>query len=113
MRLHHWITVSVSITCLAAIPSPVSAQVERIWLTHRTSDPSKVVVNWTTKAPGESNVRFGPTKDYGQDARAAGSTTLHHVEIPLPKNGEVHYSVSTGDQASDDAVIRGYPTDLL
>lgn len=30
------------------------AQVERVWLTHRSNDPSRLVVSWTTKQPGEA-----------------------------------------------------------
>ncbi len=112
MRPHHWITVAVSLAGLA-VPNPAPAQVERIWLTHRTSDPSMAVVAWTTKTPGDSAMRFGPTKAYGREVRGAGNTTLHHVEIPLPQSGGVHYSVGTGGQASDDAVFPGYPADVL
>ena len=94
--------------------SSAQAQVERIWLTYRSNDPSKIVVNWTTKTPGDSKVRFGLTKDYGQQVVVPGKTTLHHVEIPLPKKGAVyHYSVSTGDQTSPDATFRSYPTDAF
>src|SRR4051812_31269896 len=104
--------VVVSVVALIS-PAPASAQVERIWLTHRTNDPSKLVVNWTSKTSGDATVRFGPTRDYGQAVRVAEDTKLHHVEIPLPaKPGELHYSVSTGDQASEDEVFKGYPTDV-
>lgn len=98
-------------SAIASIPA--SAQVERIWLTHRTNDPTMLVVNWTTKTPGNSLVRFGPTKEYGQEVKVAGSTTMHHVEIPLPKSGQLHYSVRTDEQSSSDAVIQGYPTNVL
>jgi hypothetical protein len=98
---------------LLLVPS-AQAQVERIWLTHRSNDPSKFVVNWTTKSPGDSKVRFGLTKDYGQEVVVPGKTTLHHVEIPLAKKATVyHYSVSTGGQTSPDATLRTYPTDIL
>ena len=78
---------------------PASAQVERIWLTHRTNDPSKLVVNWTTKMPGESQVRFGPSKDYGQEVHVPGNTTLHHVEIPVAKkDAEVNGTAGLSDR---------------
>jgi hypothetical protein len=93
---------------------PASAQVERIWLTHRTNDPSKIVLNWMTKMPGDSKVRFGLTKDYGQEVVVPGKNTLHHVEILLAKKDAVyHYSVSTGDQTSPDTTFRSYPTDVF
>lgn len=96
------------------LAAPAAAQVERIWLTHRSNDPSKIVVNWTTKMPGESQVRFGPTKDYGQLIGASGYTTFHRVEIPVAKkDAEVHYSVNSDGQSSPDAVFKSYPTDVL
>jgi hypothetical protein len=105
---------TAAITASLLLASPVLAQVERIWLTHRTSDPSRIVVNWTTKTPGDSKVRFGPSKEYGQQAHVPGNRTLHHVEIPLAnKDAEVHYSVSSGEQVSPDATFRTYPTDVL
>ena len=79
--------------CLT-VASVSSAQVERIWLTHKTNDPSKLVVNWTTKLPGDSRVRYGPTKEYGQEVTVPGSTTLHHVEIPLTKKEKVEAYVT-------------------
>ena len=96
------------------LPGRVGAQVERVWLTHRTTDASKLTVNWTTKAPGDSKVRFGPTKEYDGEVRVPGSRTLHHVEVPLPKPGAAfHYAVSSGDQSSADHTFKGYPTDVL
>src|SRR3712207_8631970 len=44
--------------------SPASARIERVWLTHRTSTPDKIVVNWESTAPGNSAVRYGPTAEY-------------------------------------------------
>src|SRR4051794_9006901 len=94
--------------------SAASAQVERIWLTHRSNDTSRLVVNWTTRASGDSTVRFGPTNAYGLEVRVAEDVKLHHVEFLLPvKAVEVHYSVRTGEQASGDEVFKGYPTDVL
>ena len=93
---------------------PAFAQVERIWLTHRSNDPSKLVVNWTTKMPGESQVRIGPTKDYGQLIGVSAYSKFHRVEIPVAtKDAEVHYSVNSDGQVSPDAVFRSYPTDVL
>jgi hypothetical protein len=103
-----------SLVVLLVMSIPASAQVERIWLTHRTNNPSKLVVSWTTRTPGDSMVRYGPSKDYGQKVYASGNTTLHHIEIPLAeKDAKVHYAVSTGNQVSGDAVINGYPTEVL
>ncbi len=90
------------------------AQIERIWLTHRTNDPSKIVVNWTTEEPGSSVVRYGLTKRYDHEVRIKGGTTLHHVEIPIPERDTTyHYSVSTGDHTSPDATFKAYPTGVF
>jgi len=104
------------VAALAATLLPVpaaTAQVERVWLTHRTADPSKLVVNWTTRTPGDSKVRFGPTADYSQEVLIPGSRTLHHVEVPLASGAALHYAVSTGGQTSSDATFKGYPGDVL
>lgn len=94
--------------------SPAYAQVERVWLSHRSNDPSKLVVNWTTTEPGESVVRFGRTSQYSDEVRVGNDTAMHHVEIPLAETGGVyHYSVSTGRQTSEDATFKAYPTDVL
>lgn len=94
--------------------SSAFAQVERVWLSHRTNDPSKLVVNWMTKEPGESVVRYGKTSSYGHDVRMANNSTIHHVEIPIKElDGVYHYSVSTGSQSSKDATFKAYPTDVL
>src|SRR5688572_18702120 len=73
-----WIALMPCLLCSAA-----AGQVERVWLSHRTNNPSKIVVSWTTTADSESIVRFGTTKEYGHEARVSGTSTLHHVEIPL------------------------------
>lgn len=94
--------------------STAAGDIERIWLTHKTNDPSKIVVNWTSAEPGDSVVHFGLTAQYGETVRVDKSTTLHHVEIPLHHRDTIyHYSVSTGDQRSADASFKAYPTDLL
>lgn len=94
--------------------SSAFAQVERVWLSHRSNAPSKLVINWMTTVPGESVVRFGRTSKYGQDVRVKENTTIHHVEIPLVKlDGVYHYSVSTGSQSSENATFKAYPTDVL
>jgi hypothetical protein len=96
----------LAITVSFAAPATATSQVERVWLTHRTNDPSRIVVNWTTKTPGDSTVRFGPSKEYGLEVRVPGNVSVHHVEIPLDrKDTAVHYSVSTGEHASADAVF--------
>ena len=93
---------------------PAAAQVERVWLTHRSHDPSRLTVNWTTSQPGDSTVHYGRTRQYDRQVHRDGQRTLHHVEIPLPE-GDItyHYSVCTGTHRSADATFKGYPTDGL
>ena len=72
------------IVCLALIATNAKEpSVDQIWLGHRSHEPGKLVVNWISKEPGESIVRFGRTDEYGQEVRIAKDTTLHHVKIPL------------------------------
>jgi len=102
------------ILLLLAFASTVSAQVERVWLTHKSATPSHLVVSWETKLPGDSTVEFGTTTKYGETVNVPGSRTLHHVEIPLVKTDVTyHYRVQTGTQISADAAFKAYPTQEL
>lgn len=68
-------------------------EITRIWLTHKTNDPSKIVVNWMSDEPGDSVVRFGLTTESSETVQIEDSTTLHHVEIPLNRRDTIyHYS---------------------
>lgn len=88
-----------------------AAPVQRIWLTHATSDPSKIVVNWETDTPSDSVVEFGTESSLGKKAASNEKVTLHHVEIPLEQRDVVyHYRVRSGDDASAIASFKGYPT---
>ncbi len=85
------------------------AQIERIWLSHRSADPGRVVVNWETAEPGSSVVRYGPTPSVEHIRAVDESVTLHHVEIPLiPKASAYYYRVQTGSEKSDVASFKGY-----
>lgn len=96
------------------LPGFLRAGVERVWLTHQSPDPSKLVVSWQTSEPGESTVEFGTSAAFGETATVAGSRTLHHVEIPLVHKDTVyHYRVKTGSQVSEAATFKGYPTETL
>jgi len=91
-----------------------SAEITRVWLTHRTTDPSKIVVNWETTEPGNSVVRFGLSRDHTETVTVDEAVTLHHVEIPLAqRDATYHYRVFTGDQSSGDAAFKAYPADVL
>ena len=96
--------------------SPPAAKklIRRVWLTHKSNTPDKIVINWETQLVGDSVVRYGRTAKYGKTVRIDEKVTLHHVKIPLPdKGGVYHYSVASGDRRSSDATFKGYPTDTL
>lgn len=91
-----------------------SAQIERVWLTHRSPDPSRLVVNWTSATPGDSVVRFGTGAGDESEVRIDGERTLHHVEIPLAERDVTYrYGVATGPHRSSDAAFKAYPKDEL
>jgi len=107
-------TFVVTFIIAAACNLSAFAQVERVWLTHRSHDPSKVVVSWTTKSPTESLVRFGTSKELGQEAKVAGTRTLHHVEIPITeKDTTYHYSVGAADLVPLTGTFKSCPLDEL
>jgi hypothetical protein len=90
------------------------AQVERVWLTHQSTDPSRIVVNWETAKPANSVVNYGLSAKYDRVAIAEGARTRHHVEIAIPdKDVTWHYSVGSGDSATTDATFKGYPSKEL
>jgi hypothetical protein len=92
----------------------VHAQVERVWLTYQSTDPSHLVVNWETSKPASSIVNYGRTAKYDRVASVEGAATLHHVEIAIPnKDASWHYSVGSGAEASSDATFKACPADEL
>lgn len=102
------------ILTLALCSTATFAKVERLWMTHQSPDNSKIVISWETTNPGGSVVEFGTSPQLGESAKADGSRTLHHVEIPIPQKDVVyHYRVKSGDQVSDIHTFKGYPSKLL
>ncbi|MEP6671853.1 MAG: hypothetical protein ABJF10_22015 [Chthoniobacter sp.] len=98
------------LTCLGAD----AAEIERIWLTHQTNAPDKLVVNWESNEPGDSVVEFGVTPALGERIVREESVKLHHLEIPLAqKNVTYHYRVRSGLDASAVNTFKGYPSDEL
>ena len=87
-----------------------SRAIDRIWLTHRSHDPGKIVVNWETEQAGDSVVHYGLSEACEWVVRKHESVRLHHVEIPLPRKGvRYHYWVSTGNRRSALASFKGCP----
>ncbi|MFH1303269.1 MAG: FN3 domain-containing metallophosphoesterase family protein [Planctomycetota bacterium] len=101
--------------CINLLPTQTSAaEIQRIWLTHKTNRPDKMVVNWLTEQPGDSEVRYGLSPETMQSIRIDEATTLHHVEIPLAHRDIIyHYSVKTGNRQSATHTFKAYPTETL
>ena len=78
---------------LVSLPAIAQAEITRIWLSHRTNDPSKIVVSWESATPGNSVVRFGADQKPLQTVSVDENVTLHHVEIRLAEaNTSYHYT---------------------
>ncbi len=93
---------------VTTIPT-ASAQVTSIWLTHRTNDPVRLVVNWETANPGNSIVHFGATPEVTEEAHGMADVTLHHVEIPFGEGtSPLYYAVETGGERSTVAAVKRY-----
>lgn len=91
-----------------------AGEITRIWLTHKSNDAGRIVVNWETEEPGNSVVRYGASKDYSHSVAIDEKVTLHHVEISLERMGpKCHYSVSTGGERSADAAFKAYSRDIV
>lgn len=101
------------LVCLVFSFSAVAAPITRIWLTHKTSEPTRLMVNWESKEPGASRVDYGASEDLGKSASAKDSTTLHHVEVPFPQSGLLHYRVVTGEEESAVHAVKAYAGESL
>lgn len=99
---------------LLSAATAFAAPIERIWLTHATNDPGKIVINWETEQPADSIVEYGTSASLGNQASSAEKVTLHHVEIPLAQRDVVyHYRVRSGEDVSAIATFKGYPRKQL
>ena len=92
-----------------------ASTIERIWLTHASNDPSKIVINWETETPSSSQVEYGTAPDAPVSTTAdVKEVTLHHVELPLQRQDAVyHYRVRSGPDASPVASFKSCPTQKL
>ena len=87
-----------------------AAPIERLWLTHATNDPSRIVINWETDTPADSVVEYDTSHSLTRRLTSNDPVTLHHVEIPLEQRDVLyHYRVRSGDDASAIATFKGYP----
>ena len=88
-----------------------AAPIERIWLTHATNDPFKIVINWEADTPGDSFVEFGISGALGQRVASEDKGALHHVEIPLEQRDVLyHYRVRSGKDVSTVSSFKGCPS---
>ena len=96
---------------LAFATSTFAAPIERLWLTHATNDPSKIVINWETEQPAHSSVEFGTSENFSHFKSDSEQVTLHHIEIPLEQRDVVyHYRVRSGDDVSSIHTFKGCPS---
>lgn len=111
---HVGVRASLAVAVLGAIAAmtpTASAQVERIWLTHRSTSPDRIVVNWQSPSPGDSVVTFRAGDDPARVVSETGPALLHHVEIPLAARDVVYrYTVATDGATSRPCCFQGYPT---
>lgn len=87
--------------------------ITRIWLTHAENAPASLTVNWETPALGPSRVDFGDSGELGGTVESAEPVTLHHVAIPFPPAGALHYRVQSGDAQSAVHTVKSYGGDTL
>jgi len=103
-----------TLVCVLVYVNTASAQVRCIWLSHRSTDPNRVIISWETSAPGNSVVCYGTGAAVENTRAIEENVTLHHVEIPLePKAAAYYYRVQTGASGSPVASFKAYPQDEL
>lgn len=82
--------------------------ISRIWLTHPVSDAAQLMVNWETATPAPSKVAFGPTSELGESRQSETNTMLHHIAIPFPETGVLHYQIVSGEDTSVIHSVKTY-----
>ncbi|MBT3287593.1 MAG: right-handed parallel beta-helix repeat-containing protein [Victivallales bacterium] len=107
MSLRHAVLTAL----LACTLAP--AQIQRVWLSTRSTTLASLTVNWETAAPGESVVEFGPTKACAQRLIGRTGSRRHHVDIPLPAKGPLFYRVRTGPHRSEPVLGPRFDGDEL
>jgi hypothetical protein len=87
---------------LLTVSAATAEPIERVWLSHASPEPSRIVINWQTATPGNSVVEFGPGPDLGERVAVETRNTHHQVEIPCEgRDGHLHYRVRSGDAVSE------------
>jgi len=91
-----------------------AAPIERIWLTHASPDPSRIVINWETDKPANSTVEYGAGSLPEQRVSSSEMVMLHHVEISLAqRDASYRYRVRSGDDVSGTFTFKGCPSGEL
>jgi len=96
--------------CITA-QSHSNGQIKRIWLTHRTNEPSHIVLSWYSYEAGNSEVCYRVGNEKECRIIINEQKKLHHVEIPLTEKDVVYnYKVITGKEESKTYSFKGYPS---
>jgi len=106
-----WVAACAALSCAFTHAHPEA--ITRIWLTHGRSDAATLMINWETDTPGPSRVDYGATEALGSSATSDEAATLHHVEVPFPETGALHYRVSTGGRRSAVNAVKSYSGETL
>ncbi|MBU4459454.1 MAG: hypothetical protein KJ579_02710 [Verrucomicrobia bacterium] len=104
-----WGAILAACTAFAADAPPPRS----VWLTYARREPTHVTVSWWTDVPCASSVAYGATEACGKRAAAAGTSSLHHVEIPLPAAGPFHYRIESPGGRTAAFQFAGLPGDEL
>ena len=108
---HSFIMLRTLLLIALASLTVTAAPIQRLWLTHATTDPAKIVIIWETETPANSIVEYGNDSSLGKKVSSDEKVTLHHVEIPLEQRDAVYsYRVRSGDDTSAIASFKGHPT---
>lgn len=106
---------ALPLLCLIAfvpVALPGAESIQRLWLSHRSPSPERVVINWQSSGEGESLVEHGPTEQLGrvQKAPATSQGRLHHEEITVEAGApRWFYRVRTGGETSALASFKPLP----
>jgi hypothetical protein len=98
------LALALTLASTAAAESPALTEkpvIERIWLTHQTHAPDRIVVSWEGPAEGAAVVEFGNDPALAQRQTGPGSGGIRQVEIPAAPPGEpLYYRIRCGDAVS-------------
>ena len=111
------LALALTLAAAAAAESPALTEkpaIERIWLTHQTHAPDRIVVSWEGPAEGAAVVEFGNDTALAQRKTGPGSGGIRHVEIPAAPPGEsLYYRIRCGESVSGvHRVIAGEEDEL-